>query len=93
MEFEWDEAKSSQCFEDRGFDFAFVARAFLDPDRVIRADQRYAYGEERWQMLGQVRGRLFHVVFTMRGAAVRIISARKANLREVKDYENGAFQT
>ncbi len=93
MEFEWDEAKSSQCFEHRGFDFAYVARAFLDPDRVIRADQRHEYGEERWQMLGQVQGRLFHVVFTMRGIAIRIISARKAKLREVKNYENCAFQT
>ena len=82
MNFEWDEAKSSQCFEHRGFDFAYVAHAFLDPNRVIRL-----------QMLGQVQGRLFHVVFTMRGVAIRIISARKANLREVNDYENSAFQT
>ena len=67
--------------------------AFLDPNRVIRADQRHEYGEERLQMLAQVQGRLFHVVFTMRGVAIRIISARKANLREVRDYENGAFQT
>jgi uncharacterized protein len=92
MEFEWDEAKSSQCFKHRGFDFVYVAHAFLDSNRVIRADRRYEYGEERLQMLGQVQGRLFHVVFTMRGAAIRIISARKANLREVNDYENGAFQ-
>ena len=93
MNFEWDEAKSSLCFEHRGFDFAYVAHAFLDPNRVIRADQRHEYGEERLQMLGQVQGRLFHVVFTMRGVAIRIISARKANLREVNNYENSAFQT
>ena len=93
MNFEWDEAKSNQCFEHRGFDFAYVAHAFLDPNRVIRADQRHEYGEERWQVFCQVQRRLFHVVFTMRGIAIRIISARKANLREVKDYENGAFQT
>ena len=61
MHFEWDEAKSKQCFEHRGFDFAYVAHAFLDPDRVIRADQRHEYGEERLQMLGQVQGRVFHV--------------------------------
>ena len=70
-----------------------MAHAFLDPNRVIRADLRHEYGEERLQMLGQVHGRVLHVVFTMRGIAVRIISARKANLREVSDYENGAFQT
>ncbi len=93
MNFEWDEAKSSQCFEHRGFDFAYVARAFLDPNRTIGADRRHEYGEERLQMLGQVQRRVFHVVFTMRGVAIRIISARKANLREVHDYENGAFKT
>lgn len=77
----------------KGFDFACVAHAFLDPGRVIRADQRHEYGEERLQMLGQVQRRVFHVVFMMRGAAIRIVSARKANLREVNDHENGAFQT
>lgn len=92
MNFEWDETKSNQCFERRGFDFAYVAHAFLDPDRVIRADQRHEYGEERFQMLGRVQGRVFHVAFTMRGVSIRIISARKANMREVNDYENGAFQ-
>ena len=59
MNFEWDEVKSNQCLEHRGFDFAYVANAFLDPDRVIRADHRYEYGEERLQMLGQVQGRIF----------------------------------
>jgi uncharacterized DUF497 family protein len=38
-------------------------------------------------------GRVFHVVFTMRGIAIRTISARKANKRDVNDYENAAFQT
>ncbi len=50
MNFEWDEVKSNQCLEDRGFDFAYVANAFLDPERVIRADHRYEYGEERLQI-------------------------------------------
>jgi uncharacterized DUF497 family protein len=29
MNFEWDKAKSTACFEQRGFDFAYAARAFL----------------------------------------------------------------
>ena len=32
MEFEWDEAKSDACYVERGFDFAYALRAFLDPD-------------------------------------------------------------
>ena len=41
MEFEWDEAKNDACFAQRGFDFAYVLRAFFDPDRVIRRDSRW----------------------------------------------------
>ena len=62
MEFEWDEAKNSACFERRGFDFAYAVRAFLDPHRTVR------------------------------GSAARIISARKANRKEVADYEHDAHQ-
>lgn len=38
--------------------------------------------------MGRIEGRLFVVVYTPRRAATRIISARKANQREVKDYES-----
>lgn len=30
MNSEWDEAKSEVCFAERGFDFAYAARAFFD---------------------------------------------------------------
>ena len=40
MEFEWDEAKSDACYEERGFDFAYALRAFLDPDRMVQEDHR-----------------------------------------------------
>ena len=93
MDFEWDEAKSDLCFERRGFDFLYVIRALLDENRVIRADKRFEYGEDRFQMLGKVDGRVFQVAFTMRGAVVRIISARKANSREAMEYENGTYQS
>jgi len=38
--------------------------------------------------MGKTEGRLFVVVYTMRGDVIRIISARKANQREEKKYEN-----
>jgi uncharacterized DUF497 family protein len=40
MNFEWDAAKSEVCFLERGFDFAFVLQAFLDPNRVVHQDVR-----------------------------------------------------
>ena len=92
MEFEWDEAKSGACFESRGFDFAHAVRAFLDPHRIVSQDRRRDYGEIRYQLLGAIDGRTYVVVYTMRGSAVRIISARKANRKEDADYEHHACQ-
>lgn len=90
VNFEWDEAKSEACFQARGFDFAYAARAFFDPDRLVQTDTRHSYGEERYQLMGKIEHRLFVVVYTPRDEAMRIISARKANLREVKHYEDSA---
>jgi uncharacterized DUF497 family protein len=59
LDFEWDEAKSEACFQARGFDFAYAARAFFDPDRVVQADTRHSYGEERFQVMGRIEQRLF----------------------------------
>ncbi|CAE6691204.1 BrnT family toxin [Candidatus Nitrotoga fabula] len=88
MKFEWNETKSDACFRDRGFDFAYEAFAFADPNRVIRQVTRQSYGEDRYQLIGNIEGRLFVLVYTSRNNMIRIISARKANQREVKQYEN-----
>ncbi|WP_428099720.1 BrnT family toxin [Candidatus Rariloculus sp.] len=88
MDFEWDGAKSDACFSQRGFDFAYAVRAFLDPDRILGRDRRWDYGEDRYRLLGAIDRRVFLVVYTIRGSRVRIISARKANTKEVRDYEH-----
>ncbi|WP_231499633.1 BrnT family toxin [Methylomonas sp. 11b] len=88
MNFEWDDTKSETCFRERGFDFAYAAKAFFDPNRLVRADNRRVYGEDRYQLMGMIHQRLFVVAYTPRPEAIRIISARKANQREIKFYEN-----
>lgn len=55
---------------------------------LIRPDTRHSYGEDRYQLIGRIDERLFVLVYTPRHNAIRIISARKANTREVKRYEN-----
>ncbi len=92
MDFEWDEAKSEACFRERGFDFTYAAQAFFDPNRIVHADNRHSYGEDRYQLMGQIEQRLFLVVYTQRQHVTRIISARKANQREVKNYENNTHE-
>ena len=86
--FKWDAAKSDACVRMRGFDFAYAASAFADPHRIVREDKRFVYGEARFQLIGRVEGRLFVLAYTPRNDAIRIISARKANPREVRRYEN-----
>ncbi|WP_413893986.1 BrnT family toxin [Candidatus Skiveiella danica] len=88
MQFEWDDSKSELCFRQRGFDFAYAAQAFFDPMRIIRPDDRHSYGEERYQLMGKIEQRLFVIVYTPRQQAMRIISARKANQREMTHYED-----
>ncbi len=92
MRFQWDQVKSDTCFLERGFDFAYAAAAFGDPNRVVQQDTRRSYGEVRYQLTGQVEGRLFVVVYTHRQEEVRIISARKANRREVRRYEDRSHE-
>jgi hypothetical protein len=90
MEFEWDEVKSEACFAERGFDFAYVVRVFVDPDRQVDVDDRFDYGEPRYRVVGRVEDRVFVVVYTPRDGRFRLISARKANQREIRRYETGA---
>lgn len=92
MEFEWDDDKSNACFVRRGFDFAYAVRVFFDPPRTVVQDRRWDYGEDRHRTLGMIEERVYVVVYTVRGSATRVISARKANAKEVGDDEHHARQ-
>jgi len=54
---------------------------------VIVEDTRKDYGERRFRAFGMIGERLFAVVFTPRADVMHIISFRKANKREVKQYD------
>ena len=71
---------------ERGFGFADILPAFVDPHRLVERDDRQDYGEERFRLYGRVAGRLFVIAYTRRETATRIISARKANARERDRY-------
>ena len=84
--FEWDEAKSERNWIERGFDFASAARIF-DGDTLEREDTRRDYGGQRIVAIGQVDGITLTVVYAERDDARRIISARRANRRERRVYD------
>jgi uncharacterized protein len=93
MDFEWDEAKATANFQKHGVSFVKAVAVFDDGNRVTTEDVRYQYDEPRFTAYGLIQGRLHVVVFTNRADAVRLISARKANKRELKKHGNRTLQT
>lgn len=63
--------------------------SFLDPRRLVAEDERRAYRERRFRVLGVVDRRVLFVVCTWRGGMCRLISARRASARERRRYAAG----
>jgi uncharacterized DUF497 family protein len=83
--FEWDEAKSDGTLQLRGFDFAYASLIFDGP--VLEADDpRRAYGERRIAAIGRVGPDVLFIIYTWRGDARRILSARLASRKERDAY-------
>jgi len=62
--------------------------AFRDPLGRITDDPRHSADEDRYVLLGlSERQRLLAVMFTERGEAIRLVSARKATRHERRDHE------
>ena len=87
-EFEWDASKAGSNLRVHGVSFPAASGVFLDPDRLEDADTREDYGEERYVTIGFASQVLLAVVFTLRKKRIRLISARKANRNEEKEYRN-----
>lgn len=85
MRFEWDEQKRLANIKKHGIDFVDVPAIFRN-DIVTVIDDRFDYGETRYQTLGLLRTRVIMVVHTESETVIRIISARKANKYEEKTY-------
>lgn len=89
MEFEWDARKAALNLRKHGIDFADAAMVLYDELAVTVADEER--DEERFVTIGMdAFGRLLVVVYTWLGERVRLISARKATLRERRQYEGGS---
>lgn len=81
----YDDDKNQKNIDKRGLPFDIVNDFDWD-NALVALDNRFNYGEDRYQALGFIGERLFVVVFTLRGNDIRVISLRKANNREQKRY-------
>ena len=87
--FEWDDGKNAANREKHGISFEDILPIFelAEVEGLILEDRRQDYGEERFVLLCPFMGKVYHVTFTWREDRIRLISARRANPREVQDYE------
>jgi len=89
MLIEWDETKRAENITKHGVDFAAV-ETFDWSVALVRGDTRHAYGEMRLIAMAPIGGRLHVLVCTVERRAVRVISLRKANGKEISRYEQEA---
>lgn len=85
MDITYDAAKNRRNIAERGLSFDLVEEFDFSSAKVA-IDTRHNYGETRYVGIGYIGQRLHVVVFTRTETGLRVISLRKANNREVKEY-------
>lgn len=91
VHFDWDKKKSDANLVKHGISFEEAATVFFDPFAKIASDPDHSVNDERFILIGtSQRRRLLFVVHAYHklDEIIRIISARKATKREMKDFEN-----
>jgi uncharacterized DUF497 family protein len=86
MKLIYDSAKNDSNIAKHGLSLAEAK--LLEWDTALEwIDGRKNYGEERRIALAPMKQRLYYVVYVELKTGIRVISLRKANIREVKRYE------
>jgi len=93
IEFEWDSGNKIKNQLKHGI----INRETEEPffrHKLIVPDQRHSAAEQRFGMYGQTNeGKTLFIAFTIRDRRVRIISARPADKKERKIYEESIKKT
>ena len=89
MEYEWDIKKAKNNLTKHGVDFADAVISLEDVNALTIEDT--SQNEQRFKTLGM--GSLLNILFVVHAECgadtIRIISARKADPKEVKHYYKG----
>ena len=87
--FEWDEKKAHQNIKKHGISFEEAATVFGDPFSITIYDPLHSKDEDRFVILGMSnKDRVLVVIHSDRHDRIRIISARKATKKEIRQYES-----
>ncbi len=87
MNVEWNPVKARANREKHGVAFPDAEAVLYDANAITREDD-VVDDDERYVTLGMdALGRILVVVYTYRGDAIRLITARRATRNEVRVYE------
>jgi len=90
--FDWDPIKAKQNLRKHGVSFERAAMIFRDPFAISIYDDGHSDDEDRWITIGSESNEMLLVVVHMfrgsdaQSSLIRIISARKADRDESKQY-------
>jgi uncharacterized DUF497 family protein len=87
--FEWDEAKDRTNRQKHGVSFEEARSAFLDENARVMPDPEHSDQEDRFVLLGLSASLRILVVchcYREDGSVIRIISARRADREEQRQY-------
>ncbi len=88
---EWDNEKAESNLKKHGVSFRGGCHGLQDSLSITIGDPTHSEGELRYLLIGVTTAqRTVVVAHTERGDNIRIISARPATRKEVRDYEQGS---
>ena len=86
--FDWDANNIDKNWERHRVSVSECEQVFFQRPMFIAPDPEHSQVEPRYAALGQTAsGRRLTIVFTIRGTAIRVISARDMSRRERRKYE------
>ena len=89
MQIEFDPAKDERNIARRGLSFERAAEFDFETAAYL-IDDRKNYGETRYIAVGVLDSRLHVLCYTLIAGGIRVISFRKANVREARRYGNNS---
>lgn len=85
--FQWDQGNSEKNWQRHGVTQAEAEQVFFNRSVLVSGDPKHSAAEPRYFALGRTdAGRELALAFTLRGALLRVISARPMNRRERRVY-------
>jgi uncharacterized protein len=93
VEIEFDADKDAINRFKHRLPLAFGERVFDDPDVILSPTIRVGDEEDRWKAVGFVDGKLYTAVHVWRDDVVRMISVRRSNDGERRDYDRDSSRS